>query len=50
MKIFCKLGLEWIGRNSMMFYVTHWVIFYIIHTCIVILTSMGVEVPIKSCV
>lgn len=50
MKIFCKLGLEWIGRNSMMFYVTHWVIFYIIHTCIAILTIMGVEVPIKSCI
>lgn len=48
MKIFSKLGLGWIGRNSMMFYVSHWVIFYIIHTCIVILTNIGIEVPIKS--
>lgn len=46
--IFGKLGLGWIGRNSMMFYVSHWVIFYIIHICIVILTNMGIEVPIKS--
>ncbi len=50
MKIFDRLGLGYIGRNSMMFYVSHWVIFYIIHTCIVILTYLGFDVPIKSCV
>lgn len=48
MRIFGNLGLGWIGRNSIMFYVSHWVIFYIIHTIIVILTNMGFQVPIKS--
>ena len=48
MRIFDRLGLGYIGRNSMMFYVSHWVIFYIIHICIAILTNMGFDVPIKS--
>ena len=48
MRIFDRLGLGYIGRNSMMFYVSHWVILYIIHICIAILTNMGFDVPIKS--